>query len=94
MFGHYRDGILCKRMTQEDRDWFEHCHPQHRVIGTIWFPWSEENKIVLKMKPGYKAWTPSGCVRDCGDHYIVAQPSRYDRVDKKTFERIYDVEDK
>lgn len=94
MFGHYRDGILCKKISEQDREWFERCHPQHKVIGFIWFPWSDENKVVLKMKPGYKAWTPSGCVRDCGKYYIVAQYSRYDRVDKKTLERTFDVEDK
>lgn len=94
MFGHYRDGILCKKISEEDKEWFERLHSQHKVIGTIWFPWSDENKVVLKMKPGYKGWTPSGCVRDCGDHYIVAQYSRYDRVDKKTLEKTCDVEDK
>ena len=94
MFGHYRDGILCKKISEEDRDWFERLHPQHKVVGFIWFPWSNENKVVLKMKPGYKAWTPSGCVHDCGDHYIIAQCSRYDRVDKKTLERTFDVEDR
>ena len=32
-------------------------------------------------------------VRDCGDHYIKAQYSRYDRIDKTTLEIIEDVED-
>ena len=39
------------------------------------------------------SWTRSGSVRDCGDHYIMANPSRYDRIDKKTLEITKDVED-
>jgi hypothetical protein len=37
--------------------------------------------------------TPYGYVRDCGDHYIKAQYSRYDRIDKETLEITKDVED-
>lgn len=32
-------------------------------------------------------------VRDCGDHYIKAQYSQYDRIDKETLEITRDVED-
>lgn len=39
------------------------------------------------------SWTRSGSVRDCGDHYIIAMSSRYDRIDKKTLEIAKDVED-
>lgn len=94
MFGHYKYGVLNKGISEEDKERFELLYPQHKVIGFIWFLWCEENKVVLKMKPGYKGWTPSGCVRDCGDHYIEARYSRYDRVDKKTLKRTFDVEDK
>lgn len=38
--------------------------------------------------------TPYGYVRDCGDHYIKAQWSRYDRIDKDTFKITHDVEDR
>lgn len=38
--------------------------------------------------------TPYGYVRDCGDHYIKAQYSRYDRIDKATLEITRDVEDR
>lgn len=38
--------------------------------------------------------TPYGYVRDCGDHYIKAQYSRYDSIDKETLEITRDVEDR
>ena len=38
--------------------------------------------------------TPYGYVRDCGNHYIKAQYSRYDRIDKETLEITRDVEDR
>lgn len=38
--------------------------------------------------------TPYGYVRDCGDHYIKAQYSRYDSIDKETLEITVDVEDR
>lgn len=38
-------------------------------------------------------FTPYMGVRDCGDHYIKANYSSYDRIDKKTLEIIRDVED-
>lgn len=40
------------------------------------------------------AWTRSYTVRDCGDHYIVARYSRYDRIDKDTLKITVDVEDR
>ena len=39
------------------------------------------------------SWTRSGTVRDCGDHYIHAGYSQYDRIDKETLEITKDVED-
>lgn len=39
-------------------------------------------------------FTPYGMCRDCGDHYIIARWSRYDRIDKDTFIRSVDVEDR
>lgn len=40
------------------------------------------------------AWTRTGTVRDCGDHYIYAGYSKYYRIDKETLEITADVEDK
>lgn len=53
-----------------------------------------ENRIMVKMKRGYKGFTPYGVARDCGNHYIIARYTRYDSVDKKTLEVTKDVEDK
>ena len=38
-------------------------------------------------------FTPYGMCRDCGDHYTIARWSRYDRIDKDTFEITYDTKD-
>ena len=38
-------------------------------------------------------FTQYGMCRDCGDHYIIARWDRYDKIDKKTHEYTYDVED-
>ena len=35
-----------------------------------------------------------GMCRDCGDHYIIARWSRYDKVDKATLNIEYDVDDR
>lgn len=40
------------------------------------------------------SWTRYDTVRDCGDHYIIARYSRWDRIDKATMEITFDVEDK
>lgn len=39
-------------------------------------------------------FTPSGGVRDCGDHYIKANYSSYDRIDKDTLKVTRDVKDR
>lgn len=50
-----------------------------------------DNCVWMVIKERY---TPSFCARDCGDHFILANYDRYDRVDKSTFEITKDVEDK
>lgn len=40
------------------------------------------------------SWTRYGTCRDCGDHYIIARYSRWDRIDKETLEITFDVEDR
>lgn len=51
----------------------------------------ESCKEYVVMKGG---WTRTYSARDCGDHYIIARYSRYDRVEKDTLEITYDVEDR
>ena len=38
-------------------------------------------------------FTRYGMCRDCGDHYIIARYSRWDRIDKVTFKMSFDVDD-
>ena len=38
-------------------------------------------------------YTRYGMCRDCGDHYIIARYTRYDRIYKATLEITKDVED-
>ena len=79
-------------ITDNDRAYYQRFYTKHNVVGLL----QEENetRIIVKMKQGYKGWTPTGCARDCGDHYIVARYSRYDSVDKKTLNITKDVEDR
>lgn len=46
------------------------------------------NKVVIQ-----GSWTPYGFIRDCGDHYIIALYSRYDRISKDLQTITEDVED-
>lgn len=77
-------------------DMYEHFWPQHQCIGwlEVSTPTSFISRLIVKMKPGYKAWTPYGCVRDCGDHYILAEYDRFDSLDKKTMKITHDVGDR
>lgn len=80
------------QLTPEDKAHFQKFYNQHNVVAFMEDGFC--NRVVVKMKQGYKGWTPFGTARDCGDHYIIARYSRYDRVDKKTMEITRDVEDK
>ena len=42
----------------------------------------------------FGSWTRSGTVRDCGDHFIIARYSRYDKINKNDLSIIEDVEDR
>lgn len=83
-------------VPEEDKRWFNAQHPHHNVVGFMRETYSGGSitRVILKMKPGHKGWTPYGAARDCGDHYIVARYSQYDRVDKKTLTITRDVDDK
>lgn len=78
--------------NKDEKEWFEACHKNFNVLGFLVTPFI--SKVILKPKQGKKGFTPYGCVRDCGDHYIIAQYASYRRIDKKTGEAIDDVEDK
>ena len=65
-------------IDDEERAQYQRFYKEHTPVG-----WMEEESI-----------TPSGCARDCGDHYIVAHYGSYTRVDKRTLTVTKDVEDK
>lgn len=85
-------------LAEVDRTWYEKCLPAGQgfsVPGSLLIrEWPEcghvlhESSVIIK---GPR--TPYGYVRDCGDHYIVAYYSRYDRVDKQSGAITHDVED-
>lgn len=84
--------LKVKNITEEDKNYFQQFYSKHNVVGLL--EEESETRIIVKMKQGCKGWTPTGCARDCGDHYIIARYSRYDRVDKKTLQVTKDVEDR
>lgn len=76
--------------TEENRNWFE--HNGLKMTGeTLTLGTENENTTYVVFKGSH---TPYGTVRDCGDHYIKAQYSRYDSIDKETLEITKDVEDR
>lgn len=81
-----------KNITDEQKNYFQKFYTKHNVVGLL----EDEYRtiIIVKMKQGQKGWTPTGCARDCGDHYIIARYSSYDRLDKKTLQLTKNVEDR
>lgn len=84
--------LYVRPVNEDEMKWFSGCHPNFNVLGFL--VTSFVSKIILKPKRGKKGFTPYDCVRDCGDHYVIAQYASYTRVDKKTGEMTYNVEDK
>lgn len=80
-------------LTKDLYEHFQQFYKKHRVIGYMRYNDGINGAIIVKMKRGYKGCTPLGCFRDCGDHYIKANWSSYDRYEKKTFKLTKDVED-
>lgn len=86
----------------DEFEYFERTNPGYTCTGeTLIEEYREERGrdgggctyVVFKCKPGHHG-TRYGMCRDCGDHYIIARWSRYDRIDKKTLEITFDVEDR
>lgn len=78
-------------ITEEENAAYQPFYRHHSPIG--WMREETTTRLIVKMKPRHKGWTPSGCARDCGDHYIVARFASYDCVDKRTLAITEDVED-
>lgn len=92
-----QDGTIeiTSTVSEEDMRWFNAQYPQHSIVGFMREDGDNGiSRVILKMKPGHKGWTPYMTARDCGDHYIVARYDRYDRVDKKTLTITKDVDDR
>ncbi len=88
--------ITIERSADFDDDeiaWFTRMNPDHSMTGdtlTERFPDGSGHTLVIFTGP----YTAYGMCRDCGDHYIIARYSRYDRIDKDTLEITKDVEDR
>lgn len=86
----------CENLNAEEMRYFgtyaTKYGPEFTVTGeTIREEW-ETGAITRVIFKG--SWTPYGVMRDCGDHYIIARYSRYDRVSKDLTAITYDVDDK
>ena len=85
-------------LRSDDVTFYERLNKGWRCTGeTITETWSGKNPydrgsqtLVVFTGP----YTRYGMCRDCGDHYIIARYSRYDRIDKGTFKVTVDVEDR
>ena len=84
-------------LEASDKAYYEKMNPGYKCTGeTLEERYEEEHGweggactyVVMKGK-----WTRYGMCRDCGDHYVIARYSRYDRINKGTLELIRDVED-
>lgn len=78
----------------EDREYYQQFYSKHKVTGDLLQEWRGASEMIGDHIVVKGRWTPSGCARDCGDHYILARYSRYDRIDKDTMSVTEDVEDR
>ena len=85
----------------EDMDYFNGANPGYRCTGeTLTEGYRETtgkdagSTTYVVMEAKGKQWTPYGMCRDCGDHYIIAKWSRYDRIEKGTLNFTHDVDDR
>lgn len=86
------------QLENEEKEFYERVNPGFICTGaTLIEKYREEQNresggqtlVVFKGKR-----TMYGMCRDCGDHYIIARWSRYDRIDKDTLKITFDVEDR
>lgn len=82
--------------TEENKKWYDR-KGYHMTGELLCMDWRDEKDAVGCVYCEYVvfkgSWTRYDTIRDCGDHYIWARYSRYDRIDKKTLEVTRDVED-
>lgn len=87
----YTKGIL----PDNEKGYFERVNKGFTCTGetlkeTVDDQGLERSTTYVVMKGRFTAY---GMCRDCGDHYIIARWSRYDRIDKETYKVTYDVND-
>ena len=80
-----------------ERKYYEMINPGYFVTGATLHERYPDGSgityIVFRGDADHKRTRYLMC-RDCGDHYIIARFSRYDRVEKDTLEITVDVEDR
>lgn len=67
---------------------------QHQTIGALLLEGETITRTLVKMKAGFKGWTPVGCAREVKNGYIIARYDRYDFISKDGTIYLKDVEDK
>ena len=77
-------------MSAENKNWYD--RKGYHMTGETLTLGDENSNCTYVVFKG--SWTRYDTVRDCGDQYIKAQHSRYDRIDKETLEITRDVEDR
>lgn len=90
--GREDSAMKVKEISEDSRAYFQQFYKEHDVIGCL-----EDcmcDRVIVKSRQECKGWTPFGTARDCGDYYIIARYSRFDRLDKKTMKLEKDVEDR
>ena len=75
-------------MTESNKRWYE--QNGYTMTGETLVLGNETENCEYVVFRG--TWTRHMSVRDCGDHYICAGYSGYDKIDKATLEITKDVE--
>ena len=81
-----------KKVFTEDENKF-YSRKGYKPTGEVFYMGDEFGVEITGYVVFNGAWTRTGTVRDCGDHYIYAGYSKYYRINKDTLEIIADVED-
>lgn len=89
-------------IEEGDKEYFERVNPGYKVTGETleehYEGFDENGRLVDGGGCTYAVmkgrFTKYGMCRDCGDHYIIARWSRYDRVDKNSLTVKFDVKDR
>lgn len=80
-----------KVFTEDDKRFYN--SKGYKLTGEVFYMGNDSGSEITGYVVFKGAWTRSGTVRDCGDHYIYAGYSQYYRIDKDTLEITADVED-